>query len=199
MFLPALKSITQWMADDSVAMGLAILALAVTIGLFLGAIRVRGVKLGISGVLFSAILFGQIGLTVDAKVLQFLRDFALIIFMYAIGLEVGPGFISSLRAEGLRLNLLSVIVLILGAFMTAAVGGKIAASSAPGLFAGAFTPTAGLAAGQETLRRSLDIGGAGNRRCPFGPGLFHHLSLRRYRPHFRHHHSPPGFPHPVGR
>jgi putative transport protein len=146
------------MADDSVAMGLAILSLAVTIGLFLGAIRVRGVKLGIAGVLFSSLLFGQLGLTVDTKVLQFLRDFALILFMYAIGLQVGPSFIHSLRAEGLRLNLLSVAVLVLGALMTAAVAGTIAKSTAPGLFSGAFTSTAGLAAGQETLRRSLENG-----------------------------------------
>src|SRR5438045_9123942 len=101
---------------------LCILALAVTIGLAIGSIRIRGVRLGVSGVLFSALVFGQLGLTIDPKVLQFLRDFALILFMYTIGLLVGPGFVSSLRAEGLRLNVLSVITLILGAVMAAAVG-----------------------------------------------------------------------------
>jgi putative transport protein len=111
-------------------------------------------KLGISGVLFSALLFGQIGLTIDPKVLQFLRDFALILFMYAIGLQVGPGFISSLRTEGLRLNLLSVAVLVLGAVMSAVVGSALGRATAPGLYTGAFTTTPGLAAAQETIRRS---------------------------------------------
>src|ERR1700722_8522977 len=121
MHFGSVRFIEDLLRDDSVAAGLATLSLAVTIGLALGAIRFRGIKLGIAGVLFSSLLFGQIGLTVDAKVLQFLRDFALIIFMYAIGLEVGPGFISSLRAEGLRLNVLTVIVLVFGALMTAAI------------------------------------------------------------------------------
>src|SRR5271154_5922446 len=102
MQLAAMGLIDRGGWAGAVAGGLAILAMAVTIGLFAGAIRVRGVKLGISGVLFSALLFGQMGLAIDAKVLEFLRDFALILFMYAIGLEVGPGFVSSLRAEGLK-------------------------------------------------------------------------------------------------
>src|SRR5271155_4500023 len=123
MFLTATNWISKLLEGDSVAEGLAILALAVTLGLFLGAIRVRRIKLGISGVLFSALLFGQIGLTIDPKVLGFLRDFALILFMYAIGLQVGPGFLSSLKTEGLRLNLLAVTVLVLGAALTAAGGG----------------------------------------------------------------------------
>jgi putative transport protein len=152
MFLTATNWIGKLFEGDSVAEGLAVLALAVTIGLFLGAIRIRRMKLGIPGVLFSALLFGQIGLTIDPKVLQFLRDFALILFMYAIGLQVGPGFISSLRTEGLRLNFLSVAVLVLGAAMTAMVGGTLGRATAPGLYAGAFTTTAGLAAAQETFR-----------------------------------------------
>src|SRR3954470_20110657 len=138
---------------DSVPAGLAILSLAVTIGLAIGAIRIRGVRLGVAGVLFSALAFGQFGLTVDAKVLQFLRDFALILFMYTIGLQVGPGFLASLRAEGLRLNILAVATLILGAIMSFAVSHVLPRATAPGVYAGAFTTTPGLAAAQEALRR----------------------------------------------
>lgn len=145
--------IGNWMHDDSVADGMAILALAVTVGLLLGAISIHRMKLGISGVLFSSLLFGQLGLTIDPKVLQFLRDFALILFMYAIGLQVGPGFISSLRTDGLRLNILSVAVLALGAVMAAIIARTFAPTTAPGLYTGAFTTTPGLAAAQETLRR----------------------------------------------
>jgi putative transport protein len=149
----------RWLPRDSVPAGLAILALAVTIGLAIGAIRVRGVRLGVSGVLFSALIFGQLGLTIDTKVLQFLRDFALILFMYTIGLQVGPGFVSSLRAEGLRLNIFSVATLILGAVMAAAVGKVLPPTTSPGLYAGAFTTTPGLAAAQEALRNSKAVSG----------------------------------------
>lgn len=158
MFLTTTTWLGKWVAGGSVASGLAILALAVTIGLFLGAIRVRRIKLGISGVLFSALLFGQIGLTIDPKVLGFLRDFALILFMYAIGLQVGPGFLSSLKTEGLRLNLLAVAVLVLGAALTAVGSGTLKRGAVPGIYTGAFTATAGLAAAQEVLRAATSAG-----------------------------------------
>jgi len=77
---------------DSTAGGLAVLALAAVIGLSIGAIRFKGVRLGVPGVLFAALLFGQLGLSADQRVLDFLRDFSLIIFIYAIGLQVGPSF-----------------------------------------------------------------------------------------------------------
>lgn len=141
---------------DTVPGGLATLSLAVTLGLALGAIRVRGVKLGVSGVLFSSLIFGQLGLTVEPKVLDFLGDFALIIFVYAIGLQVGPGFLTSLRHEGLRLNLLSICVIGLGALLTLGIVklAKLPIDSTSGLYAGAFTTTPGLAAGQEALKQA---------------------------------------------
>jgi putative transport protein len=145
--------LSSLLPSDSVPAGLAILSLAVTIGLALGAIRIRGVRLSVSGVLFAALAFGQMGLTVDAKVLQFLRDFALILFMYTIGLQVGPGFLASLRAEGLRLNLLAIATLVLGAIISWAIGHTLPHATAPGVYAGAFTTTPGLAAAQEALRR----------------------------------------------
>ncbi len=154
------SSLRQWLPADSVPAGLATLALAVCIGLSLGAIRIRGVRLGVAGVLFAALVFGQLGLTVDAKVLQFLRDFALILFMYTIGLQVGPGFVSSLRAEGLRLNVLAVATLVLGAVMAWAVGKALPHATAPGLYAGAFTTTPGLAAAQEALRHARPATGS---------------------------------------
>jgi putative transport protein len=151
--LAVIGSIARFFPKDWVPAGLAILALAATIGMFLGAIRVHGMKLGIPGVLFAALIFGQCGLSIDPKPLEFLRDFALILFMYAIGLDVGPGFLASLRAEGLRLNVLSVIVLVLGAVMTTLVARNLPSNSAPGLYAGSFTTTPGLAAAQDALRR----------------------------------------------
>jgi putative transport protein len=135
-------------------MDLAVLSLAITIGLAIGAISFRRLKLGISGVLFSSLIFGQMGFTIDAKMLGFLRDFALIVFMYALGLQVGPGFGASLRAQGIRLNALTFCVIFLGAVMTAAIALAIPNGMAAGLYSGAFTTTPGLAAAQEAVRGS---------------------------------------------
>src|SRR5437764_7153424 len=145
--------VAWWNSNSSAAGGLAVLSLAVVLGLALGAVRWRGIRLGISGVLFAALLFGQLGFGADVRVLQFLRDFALILFVYAVGLQVGPGFLESLRADGLRLNLLSILVLIAGAGMAVAIGRWLPASSSAGLYTGAFTTTPGLAAAQEALRQ----------------------------------------------
>src|SRR5258706_6238092 len=167
-----LGSILKSFPFDSVPAGLAILSLAVTFGLAIGAIRIRGVRLGVAGVLFSALAFGQTGLSVDAKVLQFLRDFALIMFMYTIGLQVGPGFVASLRAEGLRLNILAIATLVLGAIMSWAVGHMLPRAMAPGIYAGAFTTTPGLAAAQEALRHGPMANGAGEGLGGRGGGGF---------------------------
>ena len=146
----------QYHPSGSVA-GLAVLSLAVTIGLVLGNITFAGIKLGVSGVLFSALLMGQLGLTTDEQVLLFLRDFSLILFVYTIGLQVGPGFVESLRSEGLSLNLLSIAVLVVGGVLTFACVhiGHVNGFNSTGLYAGAFTTTAGLAAGQEALGHLL--------------------------------------------
>jgi putative transport protein len=150
----------QASAGRSIAANLAILALAVTIGLAIGAIQFRRLKIGISGVLFSSLLFGQLGFTIEHHVLEFLRDFALIVFMYAIGLQVGPGFGASLRAEGVRLNVLAFFVIVLGAAMTVALSQLLPAATLPGLYAGAFTTTPGLAAAQETMA-AIPVGANG--------------------------------------
>jgi putative transport protein len=147
----------SFIPQGSAAMAPLKLALAITIGLILGAIRIRGIRLGVSAVLFSSLGFAQLGVTIPGEVLAFVRDFSLILFVYAIGLQVGPGFIASFRAEGLRLNILALIVVLLGAGMTAVVVifAGLSRQGASGLYAGAFTTTAGLAAGQEALRQLL--------------------------------------------
>lgn len=149
--------LSEFIRDGSAASGMAILALAVALGLALGSIRIRGARLGISGVLFSALVFGQFGLTVNEAVLSFLRDFGLVIFAYAIGLQMGPGFASSFRAEGLRLNLLAVAAVALGAAMTLVIVWicHLPGSNSPGLYSGAFTTTPGLAAGQDAIRHAF--------------------------------------------
>ena len=157
MFFRSFQIVGDWLPSGSATAGLLTLALAVVLGLFLGAVRVRGIRLGSSAVLFSALAFGQMGITIAPEILDFLRDFSLLLFVYAIGLQVGPGFLASLKAEGLRLNLLALAVVALGALLTAAVvwasPGKSAALS--GLYSGAFTSTPALAAGQDALRQAV--------------------------------------------
>ena len=86
---------------DSVAGGLATLSIAVILGLALGAVRIRGIGLGVAALFFSSMALSALGLRINIEVLSFLRDFSMIIFIYTIGLQVGPSFFGSLRAEGL--------------------------------------------------------------------------------------------------
>src|SRR6516165_3972124 len=119
--MPLADLLHRFFPSGSVPGGLATLSLAIAIGIALGNICVKGVRLGVAAVLFSALLFGQLGLTIDPQVLQYFRDFALVLFVYTIGMQLGPGFLASLRDEGLRLNLLAVAVLVLGALLSAAI------------------------------------------------------------------------------
>ena len=80
-------SFLNWLGPG--ALGLVVLSLAVTLGLALGSIRIYGIRLGVAAVLFSALLFGQFGLTISEGALPFIRDFSLVLFIYAIGLQVG--------------------------------------------------------------------------------------------------------------
>ncbi len=147
-------TIEEIFPKDSVPGGLATLSLAVAIGIALGNLRIKGVRLGIAAVLFSALLFAQFGLTVQSSVLEYFRDFALVLFVYSLGLQMGPGFFASLRAEGLRLNILAVIVVLLGAVSTGLIirFAHLPREQAAGLFTGGFATTPALAAGQEALR-----------------------------------------------
>ncbi len=143
---------------DSVTGGLAWLSLAVVFGIALGNVRIAGVKLGIAAVLFTALAFGQLGLTIDHGVLEYFRSFALVLFVYALGLQLGPGFVASLRSDGIRLNAVAVAVVVLGAVMTVGVVklGRLNPATAAGLYSGAYDTTPALAAGQEALANTAD-------------------------------------------
>lgn len=122
-------------------------------GLALGNIRAAGINLGIAGVLFSGILFGHFGLQVDHVTLEFLRDFGLILFVYSIGTQVGPGFFSSFKKQGIQLNLLAAAVVLGGIAATLGVA-RLAGfdiATAVGMYSGAVTNTPSLAAAQQAL------------------------------------------------
>jgi AspT/YidE/YbjL antiporter-like protein len=137
----------------SVAGSVLILGLVAVVGLALGSLRVRGLGLGIAGVLFSGILFGHCGARVPPLLLDFVRDFGLILFVYCVGVQVGPGFRASLRRDGLRLNLLAAGLVGVGAVIAVGIG-KLAHVPMPvavGLFSGGTTNTPSLGAAQVAL------------------------------------------------
>lgn len=134
-----------------VAHSVLILALVITIGLVLGKIKIARVSLGLMWVLFAGLVFGAVGFNLAPQLLHFLKEFGLILFVYSIGMEVGPGFFSSFRKSGLSLHLLSVIVIALSLVVTIVIfyTSDTDMPTLAGLLAGAVTSTPGLGAAQQ--------------------------------------------------
>ncbi|MBC7954017.1 MAG: putative transporter [Rhodospirillaceae bacterium] len=137
-----------------VAYAMVVLSLVAATGLALGSLSVGNMRLGIGGALFTGIAFAHFGVTVDPVILGFIRDFGLILFVYAIGLQVGPGFFNALKKEGLALNLLGLAIVALGIAITV---GLVSLAGLPmaaglGIFAGATTNMPSLAAAQQMLK-----------------------------------------------
>lgn len=111
-----------WLIDlftkPSVAQQVIAIALTASIGLMVGKIKVKGISLGGAGALFVGILLGHLGLRVEGNVLHFIQEFGLILFVYTIGMQVGPGFMDSIRRHGLVLNVLSTGIVLLGVITT---------------------------------------------------------------------------------
>jgi putative transport protein len=142
---------------SEIALGLAILSLVAVVGLWIGNWHFYGVGLGIGGVLFGGIIVGhfakQYGVSIDLHVLDFIREFGLILFVYTIGIQVGPGFFASLRQSGLKLNLFAAALVVAGG-VVAVVLHKTLHIPLPiilGIYSGAVTNTPSLGAGQLML------------------------------------------------
>lgn len=86
-------------------------------GLALGEIRLVGVRLGVGGVLFAGLAAGQLGFAVDETILMFVREFGLVLFVYAIGISIGPGFFAAFKRNGLTLNGMALAIVLLGALL----------------------------------------------------------------------------------
>jgi putative transport protein len=140
-----------------------ILSLICACGLALGKIKVLGVSLGIAFVFFIGIVAGHFGLTVDHQMLDYAETFGLVLFVYTLGLNVGPGFFSSLRSEGLALNMWGLVVIVIGTVM-ALLFTRFTSVSVPdvvGLLCGATTNTPALGAAQQALSQmGIPSGGA---------------------------------------
>ncbi len=141
-------------ASDSVVQALVILCLAGALGLVLGSLRVLQANLGIAGIMFVGLVLGHFGISIHPVILDFARDLGLILFVYSVGQEVGPGLLSSLRRHGLALNGLAAFVVLGGgaiALLLSRLGG-VPMAAAAGIFAGATSNTPSLAAVQQALQ-----------------------------------------------
>ena len=143
--------------ENTVAQTLIIYSIIIVLGMLLGKIRIKGISLGVTFVLFIGILAGHLQFQVDATLLDFLRNFGLIIFIFSIGLQVGPGFFASFRTGGLRLNGLACFTILLGVgvamLLQWLLSSRIGMPMMVGVMSGAVTSTPGLGAAQEALQQ----------------------------------------------
>ena len=149
----------NWLNDllwkETVAHTILVYSLVIALGVALGKIKIFGVSLGITFVLFAGIAVAHFGLKVNIEQLDFIKDFGLILFVFSIGLQVGPGFFSSFKKGGLSLNLMALAIILLGAATTLIIH-FVSGMSLPmlvGIMSGAVTNTPGLGAAQQVLKQ----------------------------------------------
>ena len=171
----------NWISNLFFGTGIAhsifVLALAISVGIFLGAkLKIKGITLGITWILFCAIACSHFGMTLDPLVESFAKDLGLILFVYSIGLQVGPGFFSSFGKGGLRLNILAASIVVLGcatAYVIHVLSGTDIATMTGVLF-GAVTNTPGLGAAQQTYQ---DLTGVANPDIASGYAMAYPLGV----------------------
>ena len=131
---------------------LIIISIVIALGRILGKTKICGISFGVTWVLFVGILFAHHGLTIDHNLIHFLKEFGLVLFVYSIGLQVGPGFFSSFRSGGLVLNGLAVFIIAVGVLVTVGIHflADIPVTTVTGIMSGAVTNTPGLGAAQQT-------------------------------------------------
>lgn len=141
--------------EHSALQAVVVLSLISAIGLGLGKIHVCGISLGVTFVFFAGILAGHFGLSIDPQMLNYAESFGLIIFVYALGLQVGPGFFSSFCKGGVTLNMLAIAVVILGTLLTVVCSytTEVSLPNMVGILCGATTNTPALGAAQQTLKQ----------------------------------------------
>ncbi|WP_125104009.1 putative transporter [Prevotella marseillensis] len=157
--------INLFTTTDSVAHIVLLYAIVIAVGVYLGKIKIGGISIGVTFILFAGIAAGHIGFTAPTNILSFLQEFGLILFVFMIGLQVGPGFLESFRKGGITLNLLSTVMVVLNVIVMFACYYIFFDTSDPknlpmmvGTLYGAVTNTPGLGAANETLYSIFDKG-----------------------------------------
>ena len=153
-----------------------ILAATIALGTLLGKIKIGGISLGVTWILFVGIALGHFGMGIDPKVLGFVKEFGLILFIYSVGLQVGPGFFASLKQNGIRLNVMALCVLLLGIGVTLAIGAISGTSliTMTGILSGAVTNTPSLGSAQQTF---LETTGANDPSIALGYAVAYPLGV----------------------
>lgn len=164
----------QWFIDlftnhGTVAFTVLVYAIVIASGVLLGKLSFKGISFGIACVLFTGILAGHFGFKVNAEIVEFIRDFGLILFVYTMGLQVGPGFFASLQKQGLKFNLLAVMCVLLSVAVVVAIFfiTKIPMPALVGIMSGAVTNTPGLGAATQTLK-DISVAHPGIANVPMG-------------------------------
>lgn len=151
----------EWLNElffgNSIAHIIAVYAFTIAFGTYLGKFKVYGISLGVTFVLFIGLFMGHVGISVDAKTLNFIKEFGLVLFVYTIGLQVGPSFFSSFKHGGVKLTLLSLGLISLTVITTLSIyyiaGGRVELPMMVGIMQGAITNTPGLGAAVEALNQ----------------------------------------------
>lgn len=141
--------------EHSPVQAVVVLSVIIAVGLGLGKIHIAGISLGVTWVFFAGILAGHFGLSIDHSMLMYAESFGLVLFVYELGLKVGPGFFSSFRAGGVKLNLLGLTLVVGGTLfaMALAYAFRVPMSDLVGIIAGATTNTPSLGAAQQALQQ----------------------------------------------
>lgn len=157
MNLPALAQ------SQPVAWAVLVLSAVAILGLAIAGIKVRGVGIGVAGVLFAGIILGHLGFGINHDIMDFVREFGLILFVFTIGLQLGPSFFASIRSHGLKLNALAASIVILGALTALGVGAMSGTDilATVGLFSGSTTNTPSLGAAQQAVSVISSQSGSG--------------------------------------
>ena len=144
---------------NGIAHSILLFAVVIALGLYLGRFKVKGVSIGSTWILFVGIILSHFGFRTNPTVLAFMKDFGLILFVFSIGLQVGPGFFSSFKKGGVKLNLLSALLIFLAVVVTVAIhfitGEDLFTMT--GVMSGAVTNTPGLGAAQQTLNDASNV------------------------------------------
>lgn len=168
--------LTELILGSGIAHSVLVLALVITLGILLGKVKIGGVSLGITWILFVGITASHFGLKLEPHLLHFVKEFGLILFVYSVGLQVGPGFFSSFKKGGVTLNGLAALIVVLGcttAYVIHLVTGTDLVTMT-GILSGAVTNTPGLGAAQQTF---ADVTGGDNQNIALGYAVAYPLGV----------------------
>ena len=168
--------INELIWGQGVGHSILLLSFVIALGIQLGKIKIFGVSLGITFVRFVGIIMGHFGITINPHVIHFFQEFGLILFVYSVGMQVGPGFFSSFRQGGITLNMLACGVIFLGVLTTIVIHymTNIPMPTMVGILSGAVTNTPGLGAAQQAFS---DMHGVSDNSIPMGYAVAYPLGV----------------------